>query len=295
MAKLGRDDLKQAPDTEESRKELAELVKRTPPLSSPPNSLPLSDINVARQVFQWRSSSYGASQKQEHTLDLARALKDGRRFPPLTVYLIDKRFYVLDGHHRLDAYHTVGWTKPVPVEVFKGTFEGAWTYALKANSATKLPMSRDEKSEAAWKLTKTTELTAERLNALTGISQRTVFSMRKVWKTLCEHIKTEKGRAAFGGNIADIEGMRTGLSWPKARMIAGGAKLNDGDDWRDQKAKELAKELEKYVGKFLKYPDITADAIRRLNPDLPRALIEEWAWQERDLIQDLANQEELEF
>jgi hypothetical protein len=75
MAKLGRDDLKQAPDTEESRKELAELVKRTPPLSSPPNILPLSDINVARQVFQWRPSSYGAAQK----LEFAHAGKATRR------------------------------------------------------------------------------------------------------------------------------------------------------------------------------------------------------------------------
>jgi hypothetical protein len=156
-------------------------------------------------------------------------------------------------------------------------------------------MSRDEKSEAAWKLTKTTTLTSEKVNALSGASVRNVFYMRSVWNKLCDYIETEKGRAAFGKHITSIEDMRSQLSWPNARMVAQGAKLNDNEDWRDHKAKELAEELKKHVGKFLKYPDITADALRRLDPDLPRALIQEWAGQERDLIEDIANQEEYEF
>ena len=200
----------------------------------------LPDIHAARQVFQWRLARERALQKQEHTLELARALKDGRRFPPLTVYLIGEKFYVLDGHHRLDAYHTVGWTKPVPVTLFKGSFEDAWTHALQANSATKLPMTRDEKSEAAWKLIKTTSRTPDQMNALTGSSRSNLYIMKDVWKKLCAYIGTGEAQRAFGKHITSIEDMRVRLSWLKARTIAAGAKLKDDEEWRDQKAAELA-------------------------------------------------------
>lgn len=298
MAKLGKDDLKQAEDTLENREELAGLAKTTKPVSSAPKTLSLADIYVAREAFQWRSAHYGALQKQEHTLELARALNDGRRFPPLTVYRIGERFYVLDGHHRLDAYHTVGWTKPVPVQVFDGAFDDAWTYALEANSSTKLPMNREEKSEAAWKLVKTTARTPEQINALSGISLRTVWTMRGVWRRLCAYIETPEGRPAFGKHISDIEGMRSRLSWPKARMVDQGATLSAADeDWRSHKANELAEAIVKHIGgsKFLKYPDITADALRRLDPDLPRALISAWSGEERELIQEIASQKDIEF
>src|SRR5215469_13663995 len=103
MAKLGRSDLKGCEDSGETYDDLAKLAAKTKPLAAPPKALPLSEIRVARQVFQWRLKGRETFQKEQHILDMARALHDpGRSLPPLLVYLIGKRFYVLDGHHRLD-------------------------------------------------------------------------------------------------------------------------------------------------------------------------------------------------
>jgi hypothetical protein len=145
MAKLGRNDLKECEDYGETYDDLVKMAAKTKPPAAFPKALLLSEIHVARQVFQWRLKGRETFQKRQHILDMARALHDaGRPLPPLLVYLIGKRFYVLDGHHRLDAYHTAGWTKPVPVDLFEGSLEEARQLALRLNSKTKLPMSRDE-------------------------------------------------------------------------------------------------------------------------------------------------------
>jgi ParB-like chromosome segregation protein Spo0J len=73
-------------------------------------------------------------------LSLAKALKErGVPLEPLLVFPVDGQFYVMDGHHRLAAYHTVSWKKHIPVEVFEGTFEEAHREALRRNSRISSP------------------------------------------------------------------------------------------------------------------------------------------------------------
>ena len=130
------------------------------------------------------------------------------------MFLVGERFYVLDGHHRLDAYHTVGWKKPVPVKVFNGTLAQARAAALKANSRNKLPMTHEDKSEAAWELTKNhqDQMSIEVTAALTTVSKRTVSNMRRTWKQLCD-------QAGSNAVPDSIEEMREGLSWQHARWM----------------------------------------------------------------------------
>jgi hypothetical protein len=184
----------------------------------------------------------------------------------------------------------------VPVDLFEGSLEEARQLALRLNSKTKLPMSRDEKSEAAWKLTKTTDISIERVHELSTVSRRTVSYMRVAWKQVQEHFESKEGRAAFGGRYYSIADLREKLSWAKARMVLRGIKFADDDDWRDHKADELAGLLTTHVGdKLMRYPDITADALRKLHPDLPRALIYQWAYEEAEVIRELAEEPEIEL
>jgi hypothetical protein len=167
---------------------------------------------------------------------------------------------------------------------------------LKLNSKTKLPMSRDEKSEAAWTLTKTTDLSVTKVRELTTVSRRTIGYMRETWRKVCEHLESKEGRPTFGDRYTCVADLRDKLSWQRARMVLRGIKFADDDDWRDHKADELANLLTTHVGdKLMRDPDITADALRRLHPDLPRALIYEWAAEEADAIKELAEQAEIEF
>jgi hypothetical protein len=202
----------------------------------------------------------------------------------LLVYLIGDRYYVLDGHHRLDAYHSVKWKHAIPVRAFTGTLQRARLKALQANSYNKLPMTRDDKLAAAWELTKTAELSKKQVHLLTTVSLGTVGNMRRMWKQVCELCKEKEGDP--------LE-----LTWSGARMMLDSKKF-EHDEWRDAEVEKLTKMLLDHVGYSLtRHPDITADALRKLSPNLPRQLISEWAYEEQEAIenafQDL--QEEIEF
>jgi hypothetical protein len=67
------------------------------------------------------------------------------------------------------------------------------------------------------------------------------------------------------------------LTWRQARQVLDEKTLDfDADDWREQQAERLVGELLKAKIILSKHPDITALAIERIDPDLPRALVLEW-------------------
>ena len=186
----------------------------------------------------------------------------------------------------------------IQVEVFTGSLEEARKLALKRNSRNKLPMTREDKSEAAWELTKNMPLLSKaEVHALSTVSPRTVGSMRAKWRELCKLVETDEGRQQLAP-YESIEEMRESLTWTRARMAAEGLQLPDADDWREAEAEKMAQLLIDHVGhKLMRNPDITAEALRRLNPDLPQALIREWATHEWETIKELADyrEEEIEF
>jgi ParB-like chromosome segregation protein Spo0J len=277
--------------SEETYKQLAEAAKSTKVPKSTPEALKLKEIHVAPEVFQWKRTEWNVLASSEHTLDLARALQDVEGdvspFPALLVYLIGERYYVLDGHHRLDAYHSVKWKHPVPVKVFAGTLQRARLKALEANSHNKLPMTRDDKTAAAWELTKTTNLSKEVVHKLTTASKGTVGNMRRTWKEVCELDRKQGG-----------EGNPIELTWAKARMMLLEKQFPEYEDWKEAEIEKMAQLLLTHVGHSLtRHPDITAEAIRKLSPELPRQLIYLWAYKEREAIEAAIEdlREEIEF
>jgi hypothetical protein len=247
------------------------------------------DIHIAEAVFQWRGDARRDRWNREnHIRTLAKAIRDNERpLDRLLVFPVGEDFYVIDGHHRLAAYHTAGWTKGIPVDVFAGTLADARLRALAYNVKDKLAMTAQAKSDAAWRITKENlgGLTAPQVVQLTGVSRRQVFTMKSVWKELNERKDlTDESRADL-----------TKLTWKQARDMRDGTKPEtefDYEDWKYQQAEEVIDLMRRHnvTAGLLKDPGVTALALQMLREDLPRRLITEWADDHPDLIEDLAGQ-----
>ena len=122
-----------------------------------------------------------------------RVLKStGEPLEPLLVYPMNGRFFVIDGHHRLDAYRKARWKRPIPVEVFEGTYDEARLAALTGNTKDKLRLSGPEKREAAWKLVNEGKLSKAEIVKLGVASDGTYSLMRRVRKKLIARGKTRR-------------------------------------------------------------------------------------------------------
>jgi hypothetical protein len=228
-----------------------------------------SRIRVASNVFQWRRPKRNQIPSDDHIFNLARVVHErANALPPILVFPIGSDFYVVDGHHRLAAYDTAKWKEGIPAVVFEGSLEEAYRAAIRLNSKDKLPMSRDDKSSAAWTLVKLDDPRDSRASIMkdTGIGKGTVDNMRRVWKTLND---------GHHGALEDL----MGLNWWQARRRAEGhPDLKEVDDWREEKADELVLALNraKLAGRLTKDPDITALALAKLSSELPEQLIAQW-------------------
>jgi hypothetical protein len=83
-----------------------------------------------------------------------------------------------------------------------------------------------------------------------------------------------------------------------ARSALHGLKFSKNNEWWDHEVEEMTKLLGSHVGyKLMRHPDVTAEALRKLHPELPRQLIYEWSGQEWETIRELAEarEEEIEF
>jgi hypothetical protein len=134
MARLSRNDVADiSPDTGAQRtaEDIEQELRGAPPRTIPTaKRLPLDRIHVAEEVFQWRLATEDVGGKTGHTLVLAQALEDNKKgLDPLVVWWGGSRFYLIEGHHRLAAYRTAKWSKPVPVIEFQGTLEEARLHA----------------------------------------------------------------------------------------------------------------------------------------------------------------------
>lgn len=265
--------------------------EKAPPRPPEPTkrSVPRASLYLAESAFQWRGRSGSDKyERDKHIHTLAMALKAQKTpLARLTVWPLGDRFYVLDGHHRLGAYDTVGWSKAIPVDVYEGTLDEARLQAIRGNIKDKLRMTTQQKSEAAWTIVKENigSLKPDQISEETTVSRRTVFNMKQAWEELNQ-------RTDLSDTVKD---KLPSITWNQARALKKGGYVDlaeswDADQWIDEKAGELTalirnKGIERA---FLKDPEITARAISRLNGELPQRLIEEWASDYREVIIDLA-------
>lgn len=252
------------------------LIERTEEITKDrPGSLPLSKIHTAPEVFQWRIENDSLLTSAYHVKELARALSaQDKPFEPLLVTPIGNRFFVIDGHHRLEAYRSASWTRLIPVEISEKCVKEAQLEALTRNNQDKLPMSLESKQEAAWKLHTSRGSTGSFLHSkstirkLTTVSDGTISSMRRAIK----------------------DGAKPALvSWRKLRA----AKWHDDnedfdyDKHKEEKSRQIAEKLMSTIKtNLMSQPDIFARAIEMVSPQLPKALIKEWLRDASEVVQE---------
>lgn len=182
--------------------------------------------------------------QREHVRGLAQTLRNTGQLEPVLVWEeIDAagkptgRLILLDGQHRIAAHDTVHrGRKGILAAVFRGDRNEAVVEAAMANSRESLPLTKNERMNAAWKIVR---LTGKRptvpvtANA-TGVAPRTVDMMRKRWAAM-----QAEGKQATG-------------SWWKDRQdeppqIKDEPEMTDKE--RQQRITALAEEIRKALGK----------------------------------------------
>jgi len=270
---LKRVNVKRPLDTGETIETLEERLVSTPTPKGGPEprttfQLERNRIKVAGRAFQWRIPKRNQLPSDDHIFTLARALQRGDKLPPILVFVVGEDFYVVDGHHRLAAYDTLGWKKTITAEVFVGNLRDAERAALRGNNRDKLPLTPEDRTEAAWRLVrqKNERDSIKTIMEDTGASKGSVNNMRAALAKLEEQ----------GHTADDIKG----FSWSTARRKAENTPEDkDHGDWIEAEAQKLVDDILRYKlgARLTKNPDVTAVALLKLNPALPEALMAEWA------------------
>jgi hypothetical protein len=160
------------------------------------------------------------------------------------------------------------FAKAIPAQVFTGSLREAERVALRANNRDKLSLTREDRTEAAWRLVRQRDPqdSIKSIMQDTGASKGTVNTMRATLEKLGE----------LGSSPEDIKAM----SWGKARWNAkGGLEDHEHEDWIEAEADKLVGDILRFkLGtRLTKNTDVTALALAKLNPGLPDALMAEWA------------------
>jgi ParB-like chromosome segregation protein Spo0J len=211
--------------------------------------------------------------RYDHIFDMAKAVRDKTKLPPITVFPVGGHYYVIDGHHRLAAYDTAGWKAAIPAKVFFGTLREAERVALRSNSRDKLPISKRDKLNAAWRLVKQ-EYEGDSIRTIArdaNVSTSTVDNMRATLRTL-------KSMSVEADDIRD-------MTWNTARLRAQGREeYQELEDWREAEARKLVDAIvnAKLGTRLTKNTDITAIALAMLNEGLPQALMAEWTAEDEE-------------
>jgi ParB-like chromosome segregation protein Spo0J len=298
--RIRKEDIKTPSDSNKTAEQLqAEIEKggTTTPEEPIGRTVARAALCLAEKVFQWRGDPrYDQWARSNHIHTLAKAIKEhGKPLAPLLVMPVGESFYVIDGHHRLAAYDTAGWTRSIPVEVFAGSLAEARLRALACNIKDKLPMTVRAKSAAAWQIVKENlgDLTAQQVAHRANISVRQVKYMRATWKGLNEREKAEREKAEQEGmEREDLDLME--LTWSDANHLwkTGETRAQedfDQDEWRAKKAEEVHALMQRtnVAAGLMRDFEVTALALQMLSENLPVALIEQWARDYPELIEDL--------
>jgi ParB-like chromosome segregation protein Spo0J len=273
--RLLRKDIRIPDDTEHTVADIAAMVaSATEPLEKLKaiRNLPRASIVVAEKVFQWRLTRENIGERDDHILELANTIAaSGKPLEPLLVFYAGDKFYTVDGHHRLAAYDTARWTKVIPVSVGEGSLEQAADAGLKRNSKNTRNLSRKEKQEAAWRLTKRVPRpTREEISDMTGVSPSTQDGMRRLLKKLQD-----------AGELPEtIDGMTYSQALGKQWATDEAKPDWDADLWLSEKADKLVKKIEDAgIGFMLRENhEVAAMALERIDERLTHSLMNLWGF-----------------
>ncbi|MET0025915.1 MAG: ParB/Srx family N-terminal domain-containing protein [Sedimenticola sp.] len=215
--------------------------------------IPFEKINLEENSFQLRNphadgvrAAQSRQASRNHVDNLNAVLKEGKQLDPIVIWIDPEgRYVVVDGHHRYKAYRRYwkssynGMCMYVPVQLLPEgtTYIQAQRYAFLANGKDKLPMSRTEKTQAAWKLIwnhqKYADLGDRPLADAMGrfISKETARKMKKARKNL----------KADGYTEAPLWRDVTKMNWNKDDEGL------DQENWRETAVEKLSVELEAVI------------------------------------------------
>jgi len=249
--------------TDVTRKDLERIARTEERRTDTPKTLKRSAIMIADDVFQWRPYDEDMQASEDHVRALVRSIgagKERKALDPVLVTAVGQSFYLVDGHHRMEAYHTAKWSKAIPVEVFKGSLSDARDEAFARYLKDKLPMSLQAKLQAAWVRFNEQDLSWNMLKDRFGVSRSTIANMARRRKELLE-----AGKDPFG------------VPWKDAQTFeADNGEEFDFNAFVAQAAREMADQLKK-VGNFTKRPEITALAIKMVSEAMPQELARCWS------------------
>lgn len=230
--------------------------------------LSMDAIMFATEVFQPRDINAAWLATDSHVKALVEAVKtaEGNAFDPVTVWWSGLHWYVIDGHHRMMAYRRAKKEDEklpldtIPVDVFDGSLDEAIRQSAVLNSKDKLPMTRADKLERAWKLVCLGNgWTGEDIVSATTVSLRTVATMRKERKGLLAQGKDDPLEVTWADVLSKV------------------SPVNHDDDWKERQAVEWQKRLVRMFGKkFAEQPEIAARAIELYSARLPEELVSMW-------------------
>lgn len=216
-------------------------------------TLALGDLILAPGVFQGRMTDVSGDQQENHTRDLVKGLKNNKaHLEPVTVFWIDGCYFVIDGHHRHEAYSRCKYDSPhlmtaIPVNEYTGTFHEAKVLSATANTRNKLPMNVLEKRQVVWDLLnlgKEYYRTQANITSITGVSKNTLGKYKKL------HDKCiEEGLDPNGYSLQEV------LSNAREQV-------EYNEEWEDIQAQIKANQLRKVMGPIGRsHPEIMSKAL----------------------------------
>jgi hypothetical protein len=254
--------------------------------------LPLVDLATVGAVFQPREAAGNMDGNEWFIDDLKQAVERNSSpdLDPILVWWSGRRWIVIDGHHRLEAYQRASReVQAVPVEVFSGNLDDARLEAVRRNHKNKLIMRQGERLEAAWRLVCTSDLSKARIAECCGVAARTVAKMRSRGR---EVIAAKPGLWSW----TRLAGERWALVKSPVFLSAEDDNDFDPDAAVMQRAKGYAAKLVKNFGrKPMKDPDGFALALALFNECLPKRLMESEHWTDYLLDHDPSEDMEWDF
>lgn len=143
-----------------------------------PTRLPLTSIGLLPEAFNVR----GQHLSEQHLGQLVRSLSSVPDLTPVLVLPTYATYYLVDGHHRLEAYH-LAKRFDVPVEVYGGSARQAVLEATSRNTRAALQMDNAQRQDCAWRLVNAGFMHDD-VAAASGISRPQVTIMRRVKRHL---------------------------------------------------------------------------------------------------------------
>jgi hypothetical protein len=242
---------------------------------------PAQSIKTRLELFQPKRPGWGIRDVDpDHVDRLMRRIELKGELDPVLIVKLGSEWVLVDGHHRVAAYVKLKHPSPIKCEWFAGTVREATDETLKRNEIIKLPISRDDRAEEAWRRTLNGWGSKSEVVKLTGTSDGIVARMRKAVKEHREQT-TAKGkalRAKFGPDLGAQPWTKVNMEWLEMTP----------EEWSlEAAAASLARNINKRMTTMLsENPEVTARALwlynRELCPKLVEALQAHMKAQEED-------------